>query len=851
MIAESTRMRPTRPPPSGASPGRPRLSLDGYRLLHLRRMGRHRLRTGLSVLGIAAGVALVVAMTSFVTSTTATTQATVALLGGARYEVTIPTSATGDAIEAIAALDGVTGIRRHLETPVLADGTQGLLVALEHPADIAVADAGLATPEAEALASVDGLRTGTGLPADGQLTLVGFGANPVVATVAGPLDPLIGDRYGGTILAADFATATQLRGPTATDTLLIYGDVAGGVDSVAAVAGEAADVEPVDRRAERARNSLATFFSSAVMTAAMALIVGGFLVFNTMSMTVLDHRFELASLRALGSTRRSILVGVLADATLLGAAGSMLGLVAGLALARRAVASLPDAFTQAIGTPLEVSVPFSVLAAAFILGVGTAVVASIAPARQAIDINPIEALRPVSAAPTKRGRLGNRRGGDRARPIILGTGIALTGVAALTPPGAIATGVPMGSAMVGLVCLTIGAAPMITRATIAIANRLGPSGALAATALRRNPGRVWGTTTAVIMPVAAAVALAGATLDLRTSSNESQATVADAAFFLGTTSPDTIALVQLPMEWRTAFEAIPGVHAAAAHTWLPAEQGDHIIGVNGVHGDSSYGFTRLAGQEARRQMAAGEGTIIVRQTAEAFDLSVGDIMEIPGATPPLRLPVVAISNAIVPSGGGMASISHDLLRTHYAVDGFTVYEIQLDPGADPGTVRPELERITNDYGIPVQIFTGQEALALLQKAADDMIGLIAMVLLIIVLCAAIAVANTLMASVLDRTSELAALRAIGADRDRIVTSVAVEGLAIGLTGAGLGAIAGAGYHLIMVRTIAASSAWTIDYTFRPAVLVAAVATGVAIAVLGATVPGRRAARLDLLAALAR
>ena len=540
---------------------------------------------------------------------------------------------------------------------------------------------------------------------------------------------------------------------------------------------------------------------------------------------------------------------MLVDAALLGAAGSALGLVAGLAVARWAVASLPHAFIQAIGTPLEVSVPTSVLAAAFVVGVATAVVASIAPARQAVDISPIEALRPIPVTSTGPDRASDRHVGRRR--LILGAGVALTMIAAVTPPGAIATAVPMGSAMVGLVCLTVGGAPLIAGATVAIASRLGSSGALAATALRRNPGRVWGTTTAVILPVAAAVALTGATVNLRDSSNESQVTVLDADFFLGTTAPDTIALVQLPMEWRTAFEAIPGVRSVAATTWLPAEQGQHLVGVSGVHGDSAYGFTRLAGDEARRQMRDGEGAIIVRQTAEAFDLEVGDLMDIPGATPPLQLPVLAVSNAIVPSGGGMVSISHDLLRTHYAVDGFAFYEIRVEPGVDPATVRPELERITGDYGIPVRIFTGAEALDLLQKAADDMVGLIAMVLLIIVLCAAIAVANTLLASVLDRTSELAALRAIGADRRRIVTSVAVEALAIGLTGASLGAIAGTGYHLIMVRTIAANSAWTIDYAFRPAILVAAVVTGVAIAVLGAAIPARRASRLDLLTALAR
>lgn len=835
------------PPRSGSTrpkePAGPTMGVDRFRLLHLRRMWTHRLRTAVSVLGIAAGVALVVAMASFVTSTTATVQATVALLGGARYEITAPTPDIDRVIDDVTALNGVIGVRRFLEAPVLVDGTQVWLVALEDGAGNG-SEPPPVTAEAEALVSVDGIRTGSELPADGKLTIVGFGGGPTTAAIAGRLDGAIAERYGGLFLAADFDTARNLQGPTRTETLLVYGNATGGVDAVAAAAGEVAEVHLVDDRVARARNSIQIFLTSAIMVAAMGLTVGGFLLFNTMSMTVLDHRQELASLRALGSTRRAILIGVFLDAALLGTVGSLLGLAFGLAIARGVVASIPDAFVRVIGTPLQVSVPAPVLTAAFVVGVATAVVAAIGPARRAVSVNPTEALRPHAAGDSA---LAGHR--SAIRPVVLAAGIGLTAVAGFIRPGAAPGWLPLGAAMTGLLCLAFGGSSLIAGATVMIARRLGASGALAATALRRDPRRVWGTTTVVIMAVAAAVTVGGTTLNLRASTNNDHVTVLKSDFWIGTTTGDTIALVELPAEWTPAFEAIPGVSAVAASTYLPAEAGAHLVGIQGVYGDSSYAFTRLAGDDARRRMMAGDGAIILRQTAEAFDLQVGDEMDIPGATPPLRLPVVAITDVAAPSGGGMISISHRFLTTHYGIEGFAHYEIQLQPGADPVAVEGQLERITAEAGIPVHTYTGREVLDQLQRASDEMVRLVSVILLIIVACSAIAVLNTLLASILERTNELAALRAIGATKRRVLTSVAYEALAIGVTGASLGAIAGAGYHAVMVRNIQALTSFSIDYAFSSVTFVAAIITGVVIAIVGAAIPGRRAARLDVMQAL--
>ena len=800
--------------------------IDRFRLLHLRRLRRNPVRAAVSIIGIASGVGLVVAMASLLTSSEASARAAVAVLGGASHEVTVPGPGLSRAEEAVAAIEGVEETRRLVEVPVIVDDVQAWLLALE------AAPGYLDTAEARALAATTGLRSGSALPTSGSHRITGFTGVQTETAIEGPVEPILADRFGGRFVAADLDTALALRGPTGTETILVYGDV--DTAELRAALGDGQVAATSDRVAQ-ARNSLELIFVSLSVLGAMGLVVGGFLVFNTMNMAVLERRHELASLRALGSDRRSILVGVLAEATLLGAIGSALGLVLGAVMASSVIASVPDAYTRAIGTPLQTSVPASLLVTAWIIGVATAAVSSIGPARRALRVEPLDALRPDAADLDGQEITG--------RVWLIAVGVALT----VAPIGQLSA----ATAMAGLLCVAIGAAPFITKATVAVASAMGASGELAATSLRRAPRRVWGTTTAVLVAVAIAVATAGMADNIITTTNENLTTTLESDYWIGTTTGDTIALTGLPASWTAELDRTPGVSSVAASSWIPVESGEHLVGIQGVYGDSAYPFSRLADDEARQTMSAGDGAIVLKQTALTFDLAVGDLIELPGATPPLELPVVAITEAISPTSGGMINISHERLAAHYGVETFARYEVVLEPGADPDAVRAELDRITGPAGPSIQTYRGSEFLSQLQQSTDQMGSLITAVMVVIVVCAAIAVLNTLLASTLERTSEIAALRAIGATKRRIVTSIAAESLAIAVTGAVLGAVAGSVNHAIVVRTYWESTPFDVDYAFRPSLVGTAIVLGVVIATAGAVLPCRRSVRLNILEALAR
>ncbi|MCB0996003.1 MAG: ABC transporter permease, partial [Acidimicrobiales bacterium] len=793
---------------------------------HLRHVLEHRLRTLTSVLGIASGVALVVATAALLTSATATATATIALLGGATSEITIPAERLDETLAVVADVDGVDAVARFVEVPIMVDDVQAWLVALDASADE------VRTSEARALSATTGVRTGTALPETGSPLFTGPSGVPTSFGIGGRADAELADRYGGRIVAADLDTALRLRGHAGTETLLVYGRP--DPDELASAVGQG-DIRSTEARVAQARNTVGVMFTSLSVLGAMGLVVGAFLLFNTMNMSVLERRHEIASLRALGATRRSILTGVLAEAALLGAAGSALGIGLGTLLARSVIAAVPDAFTRTIGTPLRASVPPWLLATAWLLGIVAAAISAIAPARRALAVEPLEALRPDTPDPTEH-RV-------RRRLWLTGVGLALT----VIPRGELG----IGAAMLGLLCLTAGTAPFINATTVGIARRLGPSGELAATALRRSPRRAWGTTTVVIIAVTTAVATTGQVVNLSDTTNRNLATVLQSDFWIGTSTGDTIAVTGLPSEWTSQLEAVPGVEAVAASTWIAAESGDHIVGIQGIYGNSAYPFSKLADDDALAEMAAGRGVIVIKQTALTFHLEVGDTIDIPGAIPALQLPVVAITNAVSPSSGGMMNISHDLLTRHYGTDSFARYEIQLTPGADPAEVRHDIEQITRSAGPQIQIYTGQQFLDQLSRSTDQVLALVALSLLVIVGCAAIALLNTLLASTLERTSEIATLRAIGATRRRIVTSIAAEALAIGVTGSLIGAAAGSIYHAKFVQTLQTLTAFDVDYAFSPITLVAAIAIGIVIATVGAITPCRRANHLDILDAPAR
>lgn len=817
--------------------------MERFFVLNLRRLREKKLRTAISIVGVASGVALVVAMLSLLTSVDATAKSTVQILGGAKFEVMSPGGIDEVLASDLASVTGVTGVSRFVQTPVLVDGTFGWVVAID-PQLRAVETserAVLTTPVARALASVTGLRTGSAFASSGAVSIVGQDGREVRVRSRGEAPSDLRGYFANRFVAADVDTALRLGGMTRATTVAVFGTPA--ESALQQVVGTRASVESTNKRVTQARHTFEVLFSSLSIMGTMGLVVGGFLLFNTMNMAVLDRRHELASLRALGSDRRSILKAILAEAALLGAIGSLLGIFLGAMLARSVISTIPDAFARSIGTPLRSSVPAILLAPAWAIGVIVSLLAAIGPARRTLQIEPIEALRPEEA--------NTADDGVRIHWFATAVAVALFVVVATVGNETIPATLSLGVAIAATLLLTWALAAPITSFVQAVARSLGSSGRLAALSLERAPRRVWATTATVMVSIVVAVAATGVSVNLRNTLGRDLETGYKSDFWIGTTASDNISLTALPTAWENKIASIPGVRAVAGSRWISMRNGDHAVGILGVLGDSAFSFYRGAANEPRSLMRSGKGAIVIRTYARAYKTKVGDVIDIPGAIPPLRLPVVAINEGVVASSGGLVAISMELFTKHFGLPAVTAYEAQLLPGADYRTVQSALMKLVSTAPFPVKVYSAEQFVAPGKKAGDQVLSLIAMVLLVIVVCAGIAVLNTLLASVLERTREIAVLRAIGATRRQLVRSVVCEALAIGLAGGLLGTAIGTFLHAVLIERLREWTSFHMVYAFSPLTTVLAVLSGIGIALIGSSIPARRVARLDLLSALAR
>ncbi|MEA3055064.1 MAG: putative transport system permease protein, partial [Actinomycetota bacterium] len=212
---------------------------------------------------------------------------------------------------------------------------------------------------------------------------------------------------------------------------------------------------------------------STIMMGAVVVLAALLLVFHTMSMATAERRTEIGLARALGSTRRQLLLVTLTEAGLLGCVGAVVGLLAGGAIARVVVPLAGVAFGAGAPVDLPTGVSFHVLPAivAVVAGVGGAILGAVFPARSAVRAAPVDALRPAATYEWR----------DAGRPMrrlalaVVGATLIAVGAALLDRPVSGRMNDPMGALPTVLIFEgTLVLAPLLVPfATRAAANLLG------------------------------------------------------------------------------------------------------------------------------------------------------------------------------------------------------------------------------------------------------------------------------------------------------------------------------------------------------------------------------------------
>ena len=253
--------------------------------------------------------------------------------------------------------------------------------------------------------ATDGVQVGPGVGhAKGEQFQLGSGTVTVTDVLQGEQQA---DLNGGQYVLAPLALAQNITGRQGRlDSILITtkpgADLTAVRASVTSAVNGRAIVAPPSMRAARAGDGVKMMNYMALMGAVVALVVGAFLVYTTMTTAITQRRPVISMLRAIGGRRNVIVRDMLAEAAILGVIGGAIGSGLGILLGRIAIGRLPPAVTQGLEARVEYWLPVYAILAALTATVLASVVASAMAARQVYKVSPIEALAPVGVSAADR-----------------------------------------------------------------------------------------------------------------------------------------------------------------------------------------------------------------------------------------------------------------------------------------------------------------------------------------------------------------------------------------------------------------------------------------------------------------
>ena len=618
------------------------------------------------------------------------------------------------------------------------------------------------------------------------------------------------------------------------------------------VATPAAKGEDVQRQLQ-AFNVVLYFF------AGMALFVGGFLIFNSFNMTVLQRMREIGMQRTLGATRPMVVRSVLLEAILLGVVGAIIGLGLGVVLALGLI-SLMRAIDFPVG---DLKLTWIAPVAAVGTGLLTAVLGALNPARRAGRIAPIRAV------------LGSEGLRTRPRPVRALVGVAMIapglGGAFLLGAADETTNAVIAAGIAGIIAIFFGIAliaPFLIEPMARVLSwpvrRLAPvEGRLASDSARSNPGRTAATATALMIGLALVVGInsLGASFlnSIEREFDRSLArdlTVQPRGFAPGQGPQQTIAKSLAARVQKLPDAAVVARERLVAVPHLPRVAG----GREGPQG-LLFAFdpavypevdsTDLDGGGASREQVyerIGRGQVTVgKGYADEDGIEVGDTIELEGPSDTRRARVAAIVETIF-AGGQTVGLSLQTLREVYGVTA----DSQLAVKASSDDARPRLERqverlVERDYP-NLTVLSNDELKADVEDQLNQSFGFFNALVGVAIFASLFGIINTLSMSVIERTREIGVLRALGATRWQIRRTIADESLVISLIGAVMGIVIGTGLGWALLKGLSFGIPG-VSYQPPLGTMAGVAVAGVVLGLIAAILPARRASRLDVVDAL--
>jgi putative ABC transport system permease protein len=578
--------------------------------------------------------------------------------------------------------------------------------------------------------------------------------------------------------------------------------------------------------------SIAPLSTALLVFAFIALFVGGFTIFNTFSITVGQRTRELALLRIVGASRRQIFGSVLFEAAIVGLVASLIGIGLGL-LTAKGLEALLAGFGISLPSGALVFEVRTVLAA-LAVGVGVTVVSAVSPAWRAVRIPPVAAI--VAQA-------GDQESPSRRRLLVGGVSavasIALLGLGLARPALALVGLGAAGIFIAGGVLAPTVAGPMASAIGRPLARLLGISARLGRENARRNPRRTAQSAAALMvgLAVVSAVAVVGASLAEASTSSVDHAISAD---LIVTSSSGTFST-----SVARTVSRLPGVSTTCTVYGAQFEVQGVLAQLKGVCTDHLAGVVILRMEAGSAVKALLQGRLLIdATTAHAKHLSVGSRVAVTfpqSGNSTMRVGGIFQPNALI----GTYLVGSGFFRTNFSGHLPGGILIRTRPGA--ANVEGAVSRALRNYP-NLTIQTRAQFEKSQTAAINQVLGLVYALLALAVVIALIGVVNTLLLSVFERTHEIGLLRAVGMKRRQIRTMIRTEAVILALFGAISGLVVGTGLGAALAFSLKQQGVTNVVIPLSSLVVFLLIAALLGLA--AASWPARRAAKLDVLAAIA-
>jgi putative ABC transport system permease protein len=651
--------------------------------------------------------------------------------------------------------------------------------------------------------------------------------------------------------------------------------VTSGTKTVEDVAQDLRAVLPsyvtVERPASRTRQveqMVRAFRLNLTVLSWVGLLVGMFLIYNTMAFAVAQRRREIGIYRAIGMTQSRVAALFLMEAGVFGFVGGVAGSAVGVALAQELVALLSRTISD-LYAPVGASEGGLFWAGQFwgmvlegiVIGCAVSMIGAVGPSLDASRTATVQALAPGDYEASQQLRVGM---------------LAVMGVSLLVVTGLLSLPGPIGgvpiwgylgtlSLLAGLACLAPICITGWSRRRHYVEDEGGVRGVMRGIAVEhasRSPGRNGVTVSALMVGLAIMIGVLVMVRSFRhtvelwvTDTVLADLVVAPSMWLRGTEIGG--AGRTLPPTWLNVLSSIPEVAAVDSYRDVRVEVNGQRVAVVSrdlrLHAQwSRYLVRKGDSSEQLRRAADTRGLLVSEVLANRLGVEEGSILEILTPSGPAQFPIVGVFYDYSTDGGKLL-MDRALYQSLWHDDLVTVFPVYLSTGSNIDRVR---DRITEQLsgvaggGLPPLVISNTELRKEILEIFDRTFLLTYVLEAIAVVIAMLGIVNTLVTSVLERRREFATLRAIGGSSEQIQQLVLWEAAYLGMVGIALGLIGGGLLSVLLIKVINKQSfGWTIQMIIPVGALLQAVVLAAIATLVAGYFPARWAARQPVIEGL--